>query len=951
MKPGKLLRFAVWFLFACGSNVAGLLSAAFPRSGPAFSKPIVFSETGWTEHGEWRAWGSVRPAIWEPGLRLDLDLTLEVTDDHLAQLASDHNLKAEAFLLLVTAERTFDADGRLRQVNDEKMSTLVTPTGLAIEGGIQGACTNRFGYDWKTPVDELRTVLLPAAKKTAAAFQARFDVSTPLPANLPPGIYRLRFDVGLKSGSRSSSLNGDGFATRPFPKGRAPESHFYSRPLPANGPHVSGRFVDAAAIKPRVPWILLGEYNSNGYRGAVAAEDKPHFALSSRNLIPDDIILPLYDDAGRTLAYNLEPQFPADTIEARSNIPWNAASGELQIVLTLPDGKNVDLGRHPFSGKRNAWPTTGQPALTAWKPPMYGKYTARVAGWIQDIWGNRYEGGGTYEFWIAKRMTLATATFQGVPYPVGGRYGRDLGLAPAVPADVEVEAVLYVASDPANAVRVAYTGKASPGGIFGSAQGAMPLLLNTPGEYCAHILATYRDPDGHLWVSTMRHAGMVYPSDSTLIARGKKIQIGGKFHERGETHNEGSVDADGTPHLVHITFPFQSGDVLLIASEQQGANKIEPVLTYEDKAKPVVYDPSKFNGVGASNLKIKTSNGYSPHLFPEYITEWQYFYAAAPRPGFMSRFIVGENGIRAPYWPTSPNSFGGQISASANGDLPGDIYRLIGGVVVRKTGEPARYAGYVSSGFLLPKGTENNRIIGPGAEEIQGPTGEKARFFLVGLRPGMVYETGASFGAAAQIDPILPVNVRYAVQYPDGRTVEAQGAGDSFGTFAGSVRWTLDQPGIYKYWIEADWNGFRGSMPGLPTSGGDFYVIEKDRPAGATGLKLNLPNQSSFNAAQTLLISGSTTSAAVDYAVVIPGCVIEQGRLAPKNGRFEYRFDPVAVHNRAPTYDIVNMVNGKPEIGKAVHITFFSRETTPQGQAYHSFARVILRGTKVFYTR
>ena len=33
-------------------------------------------------------------------------------------------------------------------------------------------------------------------------------------------------------------------------------------------------------------------------------------------------------------------------------------------------------------------------------------------------------------------MTLATATFQGQPYPVGASYGRDIQFNPAVPADV-----------------------------------------------------------------------------------------------------------------------------------------------------------------------------------------------------------------------------------------------------------------------------------------------------------------------------------------------------------------------------------------------------------------------------------------------------------------------------------------------------------------------------------
>ncbi len=68
--------------------------------------------------------------------------------------------------------------------------------------------------------------------------------------------------------------------------------------------------------------------------------------------------------------------------------------------------------------------------------------------------------------------------------------------------------------------------------------------------------------------------------------------------------------------------------MLLIASEGFGANKIEPVLTWDWKTNPK-YD-SRVQGIGITNVQLKTSNGYSPHLFPEYITDWAYYYGAAP---------------------------------------------------------------------------------------------------------------------------------------------------------------------------------------------------------------------------------------------------------------------------------------------------------------------------------
>ena len=941
--------------------VALVISVAFSTGSPSSAQDgrsrdpdvvpeMLFGDTGYTSYGDWHAAVVARPNSWRPGTVVRIDAVLSVTESHL-HLFSEAGIRADGFCLLVTAERTFDAGGRLRLASDEKMSTLVTPTGLAIEGGVQGAVTNRFGYGFRTPIDEFEVQPITATEAVSSERQAAFSLRAALPHDLPPGIYRLRLDFGVTAGKRYYSLNGESFAYRPFFKGRPTESHLYSPPIRTGGRHVSGQEIDAERIRPRIPWVLLANYNSNGYRGVVADEDQPFFALSGRNLIQDDVIIPRYDDANNRIAYSLEPQFPADTIEARSAIPWTYNLGELSVQVTNPDGKVVDLGTAQFVGNSGVWPTTKYAPFTGWKPPAYGFYTVKATGWTVDRWGNRYEGGGTYRFWVAKRMTLATATFQGFSFPVGSRYGRDIAFAPAVPADVEVTAALYPDSDPANARTITFSGKASPSGVFGSAQGNKTLPLDAAGEYHAKVLAKYWDRDGHLWVSTMRHGGVVYPADSPIVARGKKLTIAGKYLERGETRTEGYVDPQtGNSYLQHVNFPFQSGDVLLIASDQQGANKIEPVLTYELKEKPAPYD-SGLQKIGATNLRLRTSNGYSPHLFPEYITDWAYYYAAAPRPGFMGRFLVAEDGTRAPYWPTSPNSFGGQVNASSNGDLPGDIYRLLGGIVLRKKDQAPAYAGYLASAFLLPRNTKNNRVIAAGSEDLAGSDGTRARFFLVGTRPGMVYERGASFLPAAQIDPVLPVTVTCVLTWPDGRQAVAQAKADSFGTFVGPERWTLDQPGVYRFQIEGAWNGHRGYMPGLPPQGGEIYVVETERPAGAKGLSLSLPPQSTFSPTTGLAIRGTSTARSVHYAAVIPGAVVAQGDLPVTGGTFEYLFNPALIGSATPTYDVQNMVTGSPQIGDVVHLTFFAQEKTDDGVAYHSFVRVIIRGHRVLYTK
>ena len=356
------------------------------------------------------------------------------------------------------------------------------------------------------------------------------------------------------------------------------------------------------------------------------------------------------------------------------------------------------------------------------------------------------------------------------------------------------------------------------------------------------------------------------------------------------------------------------------------------------------------NDVGRTNLRIKTSNGYSPHLYPEYITAMEYYYGAAPRPGFMGRFLVGESTVRAPYWSVSPNSFGGQIGASPNGDAPGDIYRLLGGVVLRRPGQDPMYSGYISSAFLLHKGTNNNRVVAAGSEDLNGPLGEKARFYLVGLRPGTSFPVGSTFRPALQIDPLLPVAIRFTLTYPDGRQKVADGVGDRFGSFAGSTAWPLDVAGVYRYQIAASWNGFKGRMPGLPESGGEFFVYSSTRPAGAAGLRVDGASQRTFSASTGVTIAGSSTASVVHYTLITPGAVIEQGDLAVQGGRFQYVFDPAAVHQKVPLYDITSITTGKPQIGRVIHLTFFAEERAG-GSAFFDVTRVILRGTTAIAAR
>ena len=909
----------------------------------------TFAATSNATMGNWSSSVTYEPLSWTASSRVRLGISLNISNDILTEFRLLHSTAIDNVSVLVTAERDFDPQGNQHVPWDNTVSTILTPTGLPIEGGGSAAISRFNGYTQRGPVDVMLEIpfssfVLINNTWASGKIYGSFD----LPNNLPPGIYRLRLDFGLKSGGRYIDFNNNTIGTRPLDLNSI--SCLYTAQIGASDWGVNGSWVDASAIVRTPYWVLLWDYNSNGYRGVVANEDQSRVAISPRSIIHDVIILPKVSVTGAPLTYNLEPNFLLDNDNTQRNIPWNYKSGQWTVKVTLPNGTIINLGTASFTARRGNGATTQNLTFTAWKPPMYGSYSVQAYGWIQDIWGNTYFGGGNYTFWIAERLTIATATFQGMPYNVGNRYGRDLAFNPPVPANVTVKASLLANSDPNNITTAISTGTATMGGIFGAPQGLTPLTFNSPGEYYATTLATYTDSQGTLWVGAMTHAGVVYPTQSSIVAHGKKLALpNGTLVDRGETLTEGYTAANGTQYLQHINFHYNFSDVLLIASEHQGSNKIEPVLTYTANSTNATYDPTS-QPIGRTNIITTTNNGLSPEMFPEYVDNLNYYYGAAAQPGFNARFIVAYDNIRAPYWPTSNTNFGGQFGASNNGDFTGTIYRLLGGVVLKqKVGGPA-YAGYEASAFILPNATRDNRVIGPGDENLLGPDGVPARFFLVPVRPGSTYQVGATFTPVLQIDPILPCNVTFTLTAPDNTTLVATGTGDQYGYFSSTAKWPLNQAGVWTYTINATWQGYKGRVPGLPDSGGWIYVIENGTPPGA-GLTLTMPYEQAFSPTLGLTVTGQTSASKVYYAAIIPGAVLEQGILPVTNGTFQYTFDPQKIAKMIDTYDILNLVNGKPEIGRTVHLTFFSEEHTADGTIYHSFVRVVLRGTTAVYVK
>jgi hypothetical protein len=136
-------------------------------------------------------------------------------------------------------------------------------------------------------------------------------------------------------------------------------------------------------------------------------------------------------------------------------------------------------------------------------------------------------------------------------------------------------------------------------------------------------------------------------------------------------------------------------------------------------------------------------------------------------------------------------------------------------------------------------------------------------------------------------------------------------------------------------------------MPGLPPEGGELYVLDPNPPANAPGIRLLVADGATVDATGGIHIIGLSSADKVHFAAVMPGAVLDQGDLTVTRGQFDYYFNPAELHRRAQTYDVTNRVSGKPELGDVVHLTLFSQEKTADGQVYHSFRRLIVRGNQL----
>ena len=923
--------------------------------------------------GWYRVAGTLNKSAFGEGDTIRADIHLTVYSGQLEPVLA----RADRVVAAMVAYRMYDAGGIYRQQADELMSTVLTPTGLPIESGPPQFPSSITGAAFRTPLDAVAFIDNPRTSSNSDIFRADFVLTGIVDDEFPAGLYRFQVQFFIETGDETvpffvaPGLWASGENKAPFELCRYGFVWRDILSLPLVRVHDPG--------PPKMIWTLFSDRFSFGTQGIVAEEDRNHFAFNSRINFQSRLVLP------RGTIAVLEPDFPTvapfrlpgigfQATAFHEEFPLNYGSGMLSVRVKGPNGEMVDLGSSSFSHRGGLGARTRTDTFRH-SFDTWGNYQISMRGWIEDVWGNRHHGGGTYDFWVANRLSFSTSVKPGTPFLVGGTYPASVTVNPPCPADVKLEILFFPDSNPDEKRRVTLSGKASRYGYFVPDRDQTSMYFDTPGEYVSDIYASYVDSDGELWVGSERSGGIVAPPDSTLVAHGLKVPSAhdsDRFVARYDSKREGGEWAFGkstvyawhNDPVMHIAgFPFLTGDVLSVATnsfyngEYASSNQVGLVLSMEDRSEEIRPEgaPSAILGIPQPNwselpksgpgkffartlrrvfyhhwlgesilntrrdpqsmrLESDTSNGYVPHNFPEYITRLSYFYATAIRPGFLVNTVVSESAFPHAYWITGPFPGGGQYgSMERNGDLPTDTYWYTGGVVVRDLEKgTSRYAAYSSMCVIMPKGHNANRVVAPGTEPLLEINGRKHSIFLAGAPSGgNIYEVGQRTGTGSLIFPCVTADVRVVITDPDGLETLFSGSGNRLGIYGGGI-YTFAKPGVHRVHPEGRFNGRRGDVLGSGDGIYNVYCVESD---AEDLIEMEVDKRAEVITDRTYLFRGHIRRPLRDghvvYTIVMPGVVMDEGVVPVVNGRFAVPFNPVDFGIEYPNYDIYRYPNSE----------------------------------------
>lgn len=873
-------------------------------------------------NGSWQMELAGMETEMQPGQELHWRLSYDLEGENLLAYKS----QIEDIAVVAAARRMADQDGHYRDQDSYFYSTYLTPSGLPVEGFQYLIANSHIGGPYKTPLDLFHQVPLETVEITDSQIRFSAAINDKLKDDFPAGLYRIELAVFAYVQDHWLPLHMlravDGFV---FSCDINYESLYFTKVfLPP---------IRVGAIKPpRVIWTLFTSMSNHGVAGVVAAEDAGHFGISNRVKLASRYLLPCTPDRGECV-FRLEPELPTvnrHKFFMAKNYPYDmfepdCSRGQLTVAVKKPDGEVDRLGKHDFEECGFAGPTTGSNDLN-YRFDQFGRYEITMSGEMFDRFGNIYEGGGTYEVWVAYPLTFATGLKPGNHRKVGQFYSPAATINPPVPAQVEASVKFYPATHPQDVITAEYHGRAQRYGYYFPDASQPMLRFPEPGEYLFEIMATYRDSRGRVFMGNMKNAAAVLPAEANMTLHGSP-EWGYRRTKELSFELDGDVGRNqGTTH-----FPYRSGDMIYYAGNALMGQAIQPMVSVSEKTghiqqimntrffpklvrlrkQPLRIEQQHFFPGCQDQLRYyvnsdqprellplmsTTSKGYSPFEYPELVDRRAYFYMASSRPGFSVYFVIGDSTIAENYWNNGMYDYDHTVGAAKIGDQPGDVtWSIVSGIFADYPAEKSFTGIYSSGGVALLLGDNSIYESAPFARPVDTINGVDVYIYAgVGPSPGTLYETGAVKGVGSITVPMAPHEVLIDIHKPDSEVHHCRGRADEIGNFLcpeGAI--VFDQPGVYRVFAKY-WEGERtGVCPGARGGWYQVYAAEKDSAHQVLfddSMRRQVPYEDTF------IVSGRVEPAIKHgqgyYSVVAPGILMDEGTMEVRDSKFRFSIYP-----------------------------------------------------------
>ncbi len=828
-------------------------------------------------------------------------------------------------------------------------STYLTPSGLPVTG--------------LTAAIALGEVRVPPQQVIYQDGTLHFGmpVALTIPDDLPPGVYVPAFE--------GFAQIGDGDTFRWSDNGVFGAGERETRPTPTRLPAVLniGREANAPI---QTLWTLFHAQPSDGSLGIVPLENRGHTALANRVRFnsPTHIIEPGTDAPLEPYLVNVMPN--AYGYNTAPLLPLLYPSGRMSMTIRRPDGGMESLPGTPIVqnvlstttiDERDTFGastpldvyrlTTLNAGFTAPILDVYGEYTVELTGFVEDVWGNRYEGGGTYPFIVAERLDMTPMMLSGTPYEVGDHAPLGLHIAPGVAASVAVTARLYPL-DGSPVVERLFAGAANDYGVFTPPE---PWQMTTPGEYVIDYEARYTDAQGRLWAGSLRTAGVVAGDAGPLLAHGGRGLSGVETPYRPAWYlADNLTNTEDTGAQLYA--PYHHGDVLWVPDG--AANGVQPTVTVQDRvgdyAAWLTTNQQRYTNRNGQPIERLAATDALPAvllddsaglaLAPAEATNIAYTYLSYVTPAVTARqVVVGREPTHDDLLLDMDDPLLGQIGAGAAGLRPGDTFFMFGGAVVRNTAQNVQATAiYGALGVVTDADDERGaRVFPPYRGAAGGPDGGPLYtrdntpvdifFQPTGALPGDVLRVGDTLTIAGQVGPPLASDLTVTITSPAGSTEQFTGRANAVGSYYNpDFDLTVDEPGVWSVQVAAAHRGTSSAgqristSPPTGTQTYNVYVLREDaaRLPWEDGAGTAIPFPTGFPRNFNFDLPDGWTEVRAYLTVTLPGAVVTDGEIQVQGTALRYQLNPTTINTRFPFYEGQDGRLDGPASSDPVRLTF-----------------------------